>query len=112
MGSGPPAATTGLTKEALAGLAGSCPIVGSYGWLDRSLRREPDKIAAVLKEHSIPFDMKLYSEAGHSFMNDHPDAEVPRWSVIMVRFVSAGYHEPSATDARSRIVAFFDEHPS
>jgi carboxymethylenebutenolidase len=102
----------GLSKEALAGLAESCPLVGSYGGRDRSLKREPDKIAAVLREHSIPFDMKVYPDAGHSFMNDHLDAEVPRWSVIMGKFVAASYHEPSASDARARIVSFFREHLS
>lgn len=100
----------GLTKEALAGLARACPIVGSYGALDRSLRKEPEQIASVLREHSIPFDVKVYPDAGHSFMNDHADSEVPRWSVIMGRFVASGYHAPSANDARRRIVDFFREH--
>ena len=100
----------GLTKEALAGLANSCPIVGSYGKLDRSLRKEPEQIAAVLREHSIPFDMKVYPDAGHSFMNDHVEAEVPLWSVITGKLVASGYNAPAANDARSRIVAFFDEH--
>ena len=102
----------GLTKEALAGLANSCPLVGSYGGRDRSLRREPEKITAVLREHSIAFDMKVYPEAGHGFINDHLDSEVPRWSLIMGSFVAMGYHEPSANDARSRIVTFLGEHLS
>lgn len=100
----------GLTKEALAGLARSCPIVGSYGELDKSLRKEPEQIASVLREHSIPFDMKVYPDAGHSFMNDHVESEAPLWSVIMGKLVASEYHEPSATDARSRIVDFFNEH--
>lgn len=100
----------GLTKEALAGLARACPIVGSYGERDRSLRREPEQIAAVLGEHSIPFDIKVYAGAGHSFMNDHIDSETPLWSVVMGKLVGAGYHERSANDARSRIVDFFNEH--
>jgi carboxymethylenebutenolidase len=99
-----------LTKEALAGLARSCPIVGSYGGRDRSLRKVPGQIASVLKEYSVPFDIKVYPDAGHSFMNDHVASEEPKWSVIMGKFAASGYHEPSAHDARDRIVAFFQEH--
>ena len=76
------------------------------------MRREPEKITAVLREHSIAFDMKVYPEAGHGFINDHLDSEVPRWSLIMGSFVAMGYHEPSANDARSRIVTFLGEHLS
>jgi carboxymethylenebutenolidase len=102
----------GLTKKALAGLAGSCPIVGSYGGLDRSLRKEPAQISSVLREHGIPFDMKVYPDAGHSFMNDHLDSETPMWVIVTGKLIASGYHEPSANDARSRITAFFAEHLS
>ncbi len=100
----------GLTKGALGSLAKSCPIVGSYGALDRGLKKEPEKIASVLSEHSIPYDMKVYPDAGHSFMNDHLDAEVPKWALIMGKLSTSEYHEPSARDARRRIVAFFQQH--
>jgi carboxymethylenebutenolidase len=100
----------GLTKGALAALANSCPIVGSYGALDRGLKKEPERIAAALTEHSIPYDMKVYPDAGHSFMNDHLESEVPKWAVIMGKLATSDYHERSAQDARRRIVAFFEEH--
>jgi len=32
------------------------------------------------------------------------------WAAIAGRFAHAAYHEPSAVDARQRIVAFFDTH--
>ncbi len=102
----------GLTKGALAGLANSCPVVGSYGALDKGLKKEPGKIAEVLTDHSIPFDVKVYPDAGHSFMNDHLDAEVPKWAVIMGKLSTSEYHEPSARDARRRIVEFFEKHLS
>lgn len=100
----------GLTKGALAALAKSCPIVGSYGELDKGLRKEPETIARVLGEQGIPYDVKVYPGAGHSFMNDHLEAEAPTWSIIMGKFVHSEYHEPSAMDARQRIVTFFDRH--
>jgi carboxymethylenebutenolidase len=100
----------GLTKKALADLANSCPIVGSYGQLDKGLEKEPKQIADALEANSIPYDIKVYAGAGHSFMNDHVHSEVPKWAVIMGKLSASEYHEPSAMDARSRIVAFFDTH--
>jgi len=102
----------GLTKDALASLADSCPIVGSYGELDKGLRKEPETIARVLGEHDIQYDMKVYPGAGHSFMNDHLESESPKWAIIMGKFVHSEYHEPSAIDARRRIVDFFSRHLS
>jgi len=99
-----------LTKKALEGLASSCPMVGSYGALDKGLRKEPEQISSVLDAHRIPYDMKVYPDAGHSFMNNHVDSEVPKWAVIMGKLSNSDYHEPSAMDARQRIVAFFREH--
>jgi carboxymethylenebutenolidase len=100
----------GLTKKALAGLAQSCPMVGSYGALDKGLRKEPEQISSVLDSHGIPYDMKVYPDAGHSFMNNHLDSEVPKWAVIMGKLSNSDYHEPSAMDARRRIADFFAEH--
>jgi len=44
-------------------------------------------------------------DAGHSFLNNHQDVFFK-----MMRVVGVGYHEPSATDARRRIAAFFKTH--
>ena len=54
--------------------------------------------------------MKVYPDAGHSFMNNHVDSEVPKWAVIMGKLSNSDYHEPSAMDARRRIADFFAEH--
>ena len=100
----------GLTKKALESLADSCPLVGSYGARDRGLRKEPAKLAEALSAHSIPHDIKVYPEAGHSFMNDHVPAEVPKWALVMGKLSTSEYHEASAVDARRRIVEFFEKH--
>ena len=52
----------------------------------------------------------MYPEATHGFLNDHPPAD--RTPVLMVLNIisETRYHEPSAQDARRRIVAFFNTH--
>lgn len=91
-------------------LAGACPIVASYGGRDRSLRKAPGQLEDVLTAHGVAHDIKVYPDAGHGFLNDHPPSETPRWARVMSHLVATDHHEPSATDARRRIVAFFDAH--
>lgn len=74
------------------------------------LKKEPEQISALLEAHAIPYDMKVYPDAGHSFMNDHIKSEVPKWAVIMGKLSKSDYHESSAMDARRRITSFFTEH--
>jgi carboxymethylenebutenolidase len=86
-------------------LTGACPIVGSYGARDRFTRGAADRLERALTTVGVPHDVKLYPGAGHAFLNDHRDP-LSR----AMRVTGIGYHEPSASDARRRIVAFFDTH--
>jgi carboxymethylenebutenolidase len=99
-----------VPKNARELLAGACPIVGSYGGKDRGLARAPERLAGALRAHQIAYDVTVYPEAGHAFLNDHDPDEVPRWAVIAGALSTSEYHEPSALDARRRILAFFDTH--
>ncbi|HET8758480.1 MAG TPA: dienelactone hydrolase family protein [Solirubrobacteraceae bacterium] len=100
----------GLPKDAERFLAGSCPVVGSYGARDRSLRGTAEKLDHILTANRVAHDVKEYADAGHGFLNDHAAGEVPKLFVAMGRYARTAYHEPSAQDARRRIVAFFDAH--
>ena len=99
-----------------AALQGACPIVGSFGGKDRNLRGAAGKLERALETLAIDHDVKEYPQAGHAFMNDHR-GEGP-WSVLYVVLghlpVIAGYvgacHQPSAQDARRRILWFFNRH--
>jgi carboxymethylenebutenolidase len=94
-------------------LAGACPIVGSYGARDQANRGTAQKLDRVLEALGVDHDIKEYPEAGHAFLNDHEGAgdRNPLIFVVMGAFAGpAGYHEPSAKDARSRIAAFFERH--
>lgn len=96
-------------------LRGACPVVGSFGAKDVSLRGAAAKLEASLSELGIAHDVKEYPDAGHGFMNDHEGAgdHVPAAMGVLATFTPAmGYLEDAALDARRRIVAFFNEHLS
>ena len=94
-----------LPKDVETLLAGTCPIVGSYGAKDRWTRGVADQLERVLTVLGVDHDVKEYPEAGHSFLNNHQNMLFK-----MLKVVGIGYHEPSAQDARRRIVAFFNKH--
>lgn len=99
-----------VTKDAERFLDGACPVVASYGAKDRSLRGAAGRLEAALTAAGVDHDVKEYSDAGHSFLNDHDPGDVPTLFAVIGRLTGTSYHEPSARDARRRIVAFFDEH--
>ena len=94
-----------VPKDAETFLAGACPIVASHGAKDWTLRGAADRLERALTADGIEHDIKEYPGAGHAFLNDHGDP-LSR----AMRVVNMGYHEPSAKDARQRIISFFDEH--
>lgn len=102
-----------LPAHAEIALAQACPIVGSYGARDRSLRGTAERLNRLLDELGIDHDVKEYSGVGHSFMNDHSDDHTPWYFAMMARFVGGVAFDADATaDARRRISAFFRQHLS
>jgi carboxymethylenebutenolidase len=106
----------GVTAYTEAALCGACPIVGSFGGKDRNLPGAAQKLDRALEALGIDHDVKEYPDAGHDFLNDHRGEGF--WGALYVvighlpviaRYVG-GYHEPSARDARRRILSFFDRH--
>jgi carboxymethylenebutenolidase len=84
-----------------------CPVVASYGGRDGTLKGVPERLANGLQAAGIPYDVKVYPDAGHSFMNQHGGllgAITPRSPA------HGGFHEPSAADAWERVLGFFGEH--
>jgi carboxymethylenebutenolidase len=99
-----------LPKDLDRVLNGACPVVASYGAKDRSLKGAAAKLEVALTDAGVPHDVKEYPDAGHSFLNDHDPTDLGRVMATMFKASGSVYHEPSATDARRRILAFFDEH--
>jgi carboxymethylenebutenolidase len=105
----------GVPKDActVRFLTGACPIVASYGGRDRANRGTAGRLAQALQALGVDHDVKEYPGAGHAFLNDHEGAGDPSpvIFVVMGKFAGpSGYHEPSAQDARRRIVTFFSAH--
>lgn len=91
-------------------LAGACPIVGSFGARDRSLRGAAGRLERALEATGVDHDVKEYADAGHSFLNDHDPDDVPVLFRVTGRLIGGGYDPEAAADAKRRIVAFFDSH--
>ena len=101
----------GLPKNATEVLKKACPIVASYGELDRTLKGTAERLEKILSEHGIDHDIKLYENTDHSFMNNHDPKDVPLFvKIISYAFGGGGYNAESTKDARQRIITFFDRH--
>jgi carboxymethylenebutenolidase len=99
-----------VPKDAETFLRGACPIVGSFGAKDRTLRGAAGRLERALTAVGVAHDVKEYPDAGHAFLNNHDRAEASFLMVIMAKISRSAYHEPSAQDARRRIIAFFNAH--
>jgi carboxymethylenebutenolidase len=97
-----------VPKKAEEVLAGACPIVGSYGGKDLSMRGEAPKLERVLTTLGVTHDVKTYPEAGHSFLNDQPNG--PALLRPLMRVANVGPDPAAAADAWGRIESFFAEH--
>jgi carboxymethylenebutenolidase len=90
-------------------LPGACPVVASFGGRDPFLRAAPQRLGRALDALGIDHDIKVYPDAGHAFLHQ-PGSQPGKVADILARITHAGYHEPSARDARRRIIGFFDAH--
>lgn len=98
-----------LPKDPDDDLRGACPIVGSYGGRDGSLRGATAKLERSLTRLGVVHDLKEYPAAGHSFLNDEESGPaVVR--LLTKRILNAGPEPASVADAWRRIDAFFREH--
>ena len=97
-----------VPKDVESVLQGACPIVGSFGARDRTLRGAAGRLEAALEHAGIDHDVKEYPGAGHSFLNNHDGVLF----AVSGRLMGGGYDQASADDARRRIAEFFRTHLS
>lgn len=95
-----------LPKNMAETLAGACPIVGSYGGRDGSLKGAAVRLRTSLSALGVAHDVKEYPSAGHSFLND-AESGPPLLRPILRRVLGAGPDPVAAADAWGRIESFF-----
>ncbi|MCY7325593.1 MAG: dienelactone hydrolase family protein [Microbacteriaceae bacterium] len=93
----------------LDALAGACPVIGSYGGKDLSLRGAAAKLDSALSRLGVTHDVKEYPDAGHSFLNDEQTGS-PVLRPVLHRVLGAGPDPEASADAWERIEEFFSEH--
>jgi carboxymethylenebutenolidase len=93
----------GPIPDSQRALPRACPIVASYGAKDRwpGVRKVPGILEPVLTAAGVDHAIKVYPEAGHGLLNDHDLNDLSQVDKIIATLAAAGYHEPSARDARS-----------
>jgi carboxymethylenebutenolidase len=97
-----------LPRDLNHALAGSCPIVASYGGRDPILRNAARKLDTSLEQLGVAHDVKEYPTAGHAFLNE---SEVgPGLLRPFLRIAGIRPDPDAAVDAWRRIDAFFGEH--
>ena len=88
-------------------LAGTCPVVASYGGRDRLFAPAAGRLERHLEALGVPHDVKVYERVGHSFMSKD---NIPGWMTRLPSPMQPGYSEEEAEDAWARILRFFAEH--
>ena len=94
----------GSVPKDRAKLTGVCPVVASYGILDRQFVPHARRLEDHLTAMDVPHDVKIYDGVGHSFWSK--DA-APGWAKWLP--MKTDYGDEQAEDAWSRTLAFFKE---
>ncbi len=97
-----------LPRDLNAAMGNACPIVASYGRKDFGAARTVRRLDEALATHAVEHDVKLYPNAGHSFLNDAPDG--PLLLRPLLKVLHMGPEPESAKDAWRRIETFFATH--
>jgi carboxymethylenebutenolidase len=88
-------------------LDGACPVVGTFGGRDLSLRGAASTLETALVARGIEHDVVEYPEAGHAFLNEVPNGtRLAR--ITMGPMLRLGYKPDEAADAWRRIDRFFE----
>jgi len=94
-----------VPKDAEALLKGACPVVGSFGARDPTLKGAAARLENALTVNGVDHDVKEYPDAVHGFLNIH-DGTLG-WVMAKIKMK---YDKASAADAQARILAFFGRH--
>jgi carboxymethylenebutenolidase len=94
-----------VPKDAEDALAGSCPVVASFGGRDRMDAAGPERLRRALTVLEVPNDVRVYPGSGHRFMTETAGA-----SAVLAKLANMSFQPADAEDAWRRIFAFFGTH--
>jgi carboxymethylenebutenolidase len=88
-------------------LRGVCPVVGGYGERDRLFAGQGRRLETLLTELGVPHDVRIYPDAGHSYMSRHEGllATLAGWGPMKV-----GWNRDAEEDSWRRVEALFRTH--
>jgi carboxymethylenebutenolidase len=88
-------------------LRGVCPVLGGYGGRDRIFAPQGKRLAAHLAALDVPHDVRIYPDAGHSYMSPHTGAMATfgAWGPMRV-----GFNAAAERDSWARMAEFFARH--
>ena len=89
-------------------LSVACPIIGSFGRADKSLKGAAETLEIALTKHGVKHDVKEYPNTGHAFLNP-VQAGPTLLKPILKRVLGIAPAPAQAADAWQRIDAFFKE---
>jgi len=90
-----------VPRDAERVLAGSCPVVGSFGGRDPMGTAHPERLQRALAVLAVPHDVKVYPGAGHRFMTQTSGA-----GAVFARLGRMTFEPEDAEDAWQRIFGF------
>jgi carboxymethylenebutenolidase len=88
-------------------LARVCPVTGGYGGRDRMFAAQGRRLIATLDTLGKEHDVRIYEDAGHSYMND---AGHPLLALLTRPLMAVAYDPLAAEDSWRRMLAFFARH--
>lgn len=97
----------GVAPKSRTRLMGVCPVVASYGRLDKQFVASGERLESHLEALGVPRDIKFYDDAGHAFMSYD---NVPGWMQRVPTPLKVSYNEEAAEDTWRRVLAFFATH--
>ena len=97
----------GVVPRSPQRLQGLCPTIAQFGARDAVYRGAARRLAEYLEALDVPHEVLIHEEAGHSFMNDHPD---PLFGLARFTPLRARHHAPTEVAAWDALLAFFASH--
>ena len=98
----------GAVPRTAAALDGVCPVVGSYGRLDKVFG---EKHGVRLERHltalGVAHDVKVYDGVGHSFVNI---GSAPSWMAKLPDPMHVAHDADAAEDTWDRMLSWFGRH--